>query len=533
MAVPGQSPDNPSMSIPRKPVRTAKPSVTTRTDPSDLRIDLAVRRPRLGPWWALILVPLGLTACSSDSTWLPALREDPVATLTLESADLDRRWETPEGKGFLGKPTHADILMVYEIHSEVTAESAFDEVVADATAADWIFDPAGPDLHEIGVVSNRAFKELDPGWATLGVSANPERQTLTLHLDFGSDPPWSNGVHVSQGARVVIPSLSHHSYITFDAERGDTVELSLDAPDAGLEGIVLASPSGTRLWSADDLAGSDEVVVGPISVEKSGTHITYLAMTGKDRGPVKLALSDDAGSPVMSLAIPPRSSISLLPVPGQSASITFQGRAPQWFSMQVGTTLQPEHIRVTAAGPDGEPLWHDIQMRATDTGSIAYLDRIDLTADGTYTIQIDTEEGAGPGHQVDLDLFEPHGRSAFDESGLWGGFEVPYRLGNDLHVPGSLDRWPLNGVQHQEIRIVARAGGLTTTDGSNASLALEVIAPSGEVVWRDVSVDDELTSDYLSLRDEGQYWLVMDGIGATIGHFTVAVNACSPGRINC
>lgn len=485
---------------------------------------------RLG--WALALIPLGLAACSSDTTHLPALKSDPVADLKLESADLDRRWETPEGTGFMGKPTHADILMVYKVHGDATAEAAFDEVVAAASTAGWIFDPGGPGVLEAGVVRNSAYKQLEPGWANLGVSANPEKQTLSVHLDFWGDPPWSDGVHLSQGARVIIPSLSHRSYVTFDAHKGDTVELTIDAPDAGLDGIVLASPSGTRLWSSDPVAGAAQVVVGPITVEQSGTYITYFDLIADNRGPVGIALSGDL-SPDMSLSIPSRSSISLLPIPGQDAAIAFQGRASQWLSMQVSTTLPAEHLQVAVTSSEGEPLWNDVQMRSTATGSIAYLDRIDLPIDGTYTINLDIDDEAGSSEQVDVELFEPHGRNAFDETASWSGFEVPYRLGNDLYVPGSIDRWPLNGVQQQEIRIVAQTGGLTTTDGSEPELALEVIAPDGEIVWRGVSTDDELASDYLSLRDEGLYWLVIDGIGATIGHFTVAVNACSPGRLNC
>ena len=484
-------------------------------------------------WWVLAFVPLSLAACSSDTTHLPALKEDPVANLKLESADLDRRWEMSEGTGFLGKPTHADISMVYEIDAGSTADSAFDEVVAAATAAGWIFDPAGPEVHEAGVTGNRAYKKLEPGWATLGLSANPVRQTLNVHLDFGLDPPWSNGVHLSQGSKVVIPSLSHQSYVTFDADSGDRVGLTIDPPDAGLDGIVLATPSGTRLWSSDDVADGAEVVVGPITVGQSGTYIAFVDLRAGNSGPVGVALSGEAGNPDMSLSIPSRSSISIFPLPGQDASITFLGRESQWFSMQVSTTLHPGHLHITAIGPAGEPFEHHIRMSSTDTGSIGYLDRIDLPEEGTYTIQLDIDDEAGPGHVIHVDLFEPHGQNAFDDTGTWGGFEVPYRLGNDLYVPGSLDRWPLNGVQPQEIRIVARADSLTTTDGSQAGLALEVVAPNGEIVWRGVSIDGELTSDYLTLREEGQYWLVVDGIGATVGHFTVATKACSPGRLNC
>jgi hypothetical protein len=357
---------------------------------------------------------------------------------------------------------------------------------------------------------------------------------MSMYLEFGPNPPWDDAVHLPVASPVTLGDISRHPYLVFEGMEGEVVELTLDPAWADLERVVVATPSGAKLWEEGGLDDSSTgtVVMGPETLPETGTYLVFLDAAPRADGPVQVQVDTDeradAGDLVMSM--PLRSSAEFELDPGQAAAVTFEARTYDRLSMQVSTTLDPDDVLVAVSRPDGESLWTETALRRTDLGAAVYLDTLDIPVDGTYTIEIRHEAGAESGGEVDVELFEPHG---INEDTSYDGFEVPYQLGNEFYSPGSSDRWPLNASVGDEIRVSAAALDLRSTDGSEPGLVLEVRSPSDQSVWRGESEGGLIESDLIVVDEEGPYWLYMDGVGATIGAFRVTVEVCGSGRFRC
>ena len=141
----------------------------------------------------ILMLAVGVTACSRDDTYLPALLADPMANYEAEGLELADSWEYAERPSVVGSPPgHAELERSYRIADSVNIEEVVAEAVAYAESVGW----------EVGrdSIASRLYvgtKDLEPGPGRLGISFGPDVDSypdgewhLRIHLDF--DPVQSD-----------------------------------------------------------------------------------------------------------------------------------------------------------------------------------------------------------------------------------------------------------------------------------------------------------------------------------------------------
>jgi len=137
----------------------------------------------------LLLVSSGLTACSTDDTYLPALLADPMASYEAEGIELlDRSSQGYRAERPFSQP--AQVISVYRILDESRIEEALEQVVRVAEMSDWnMSEDLQRDLNFVG------YKDLDVGEGRLILNVRPANlrepgteRALRMYLDFRSLP---------------------------------------------------------------------------------------------------------------------------------------------------------------------------------------------------------------------------------------------------------------------------------------------------------------------------------------------------------
>ncbi len=126
----------------------------------------------------LALSMLGGCGASEDDTYLPALRQDPMASWTPSGADQSSEtYLTPYSSGgsLMGKPQQAEVQRVFTLATAADVAAAAREGQSAATAADW----------EAEAVEGLFNKPIAGGTAHLSVlpnSAEPRELVVVLAL---------------------------------------------------------------------------------------------------------------------------------------------------------------------------------------------------------------------------------------------------------------------------------------------------------------------------------------------------------------
>jgi hypothetical protein len=117
-----------------------------------------------------------LSACSTDSRYLPALLDDPMAVYEADGITLVHSADTGRGKSFVtGKPVHAKVVRRFRLSERDDMDQVFASAIAAAEIAGWEMRDLGPsDLAE-GGQGISASKQFDwgPGRLTIVVSPTP------------------------------------------------------------------------------------------------------------------------------------------------------------------------------------------------------------------------------------------------------------------------------------------------------------------------------------------------------------------------
>jgi hypothetical protein len=133
----------------------------------------------------LLALTLGVSACSSDSTYLPALLADPMADYQAPGLILFDTFQIGEHKSFAGSaPVHAELVQRYRIEDQGEAQDRLLEAVAYAESVGW-------QMQQEFTASFSGRRTLEPGMGYIFVS-------------LGSEDP----LHDPEGPRVLGVSLS-------------------------------------------------------------------------------------------------------------------------------------------------------------------------------------------------------------------------------------------------------------------------------------------------------------------------------------
>jgi hypothetical protein len=109
-------------------------------------------------------------SCTYDFTYLPALKADPMANPEIPGSELVDSDNHREG-WVMGKPTHAEVHLRYEIDDGYQIDDVFRDAVALAKSHGWDMEPYEPGLSFL-----RGTKALPTGRASIGIAAPGLRQ---------------------------------------------------------------------------------------------------------------------------------------------------------------------------------------------------------------------------------------------------------------------------------------------------------------------------------------------------------------------
>ncbi len=116
----------------------------------------------------MILGALLVSACSSDSIYLPALRDDPMAQYSHPGLVVVSKTEIPKGEDFTGGPVRPSVTTRFTIRGN--QEAIASDAVSAAKADGWIFHDDAPVATGSGGLNWSAEKEMSEGLAGLDIT---------------------------------------------------------------------------------------------------------------------------------------------------------------------------------------------------------------------------------------------------------------------------------------------------------------------------------------------------------------------------
>jgi len=106
---------------------------------------------RLMSNWRRLIVAGGiaglLVACGPTfPEHLPALQADPMGSLELSGASVERRSENDAATGLMNKPSRAKILTVFAVHPDADPDAVRVAAIEEAEAVGWLLDDVNADV---------------------------------------------------------------------------------------------------------------------------------------------------------------------------------------------------------------------------------------------------------------------------------------------------------------------------------------------------------------------------------------------------
>jgi subtilisin family serine protease len=343
--------------------------------------------------------------------------------------------------------------------------------------------------------------------------------TLTLY----DVPPDVSGSISAGGAPVTVsvgPVPGQNATLTFEGVSGRRVSLRLGNVTIGTSTccsarVSILKPDGSTLVFPTPV-GTSGGFLDTRTLPASGTYTILVDPQAADLGSMTLTLYDVP--PDVSASITPGgppASISIGPVPGQNALVSFNGTLGQRIALgmsqvSIGTSSCCS-ARVSILKPDGSTL-----VYATPVGtSGGFLDTRSLPATGLYTILVDPQ-GTDLGsitltlHDVPADL---SGSIAI------GGPPVSLSL---APIPGQNAALAFNGTAGQ--RVSLRLSNVTIGNTSCCGARISMLKPDGTNVVPPILVGTFGATITATLPVTGSYSIGVDPQGAYTGGITLALS---------
>lgn len=132
----------------------------------------------------VVLMAVVATSCSSDSTYLPALLNDPMAGYSHPGLTVVSKSEIPKGEDFTGGPRKPRVLTLFKVDGD--SEAIVVDALAAAEANGWVFREEAPVETADGGFTWSASKEMAVGLAGLDITLQgpDEEVDLSIQLIF-------------------------------------------------------------------------------------------------------------------------------------------------------------------------------------------------------------------------------------------------------------------------------------------------------------------------------------------------------------
>ena len=271
-----------------------------------------------------------------------------------------------------------------------------------------------------------------PSDGTYTILADPQDErtgpvTLTLY-----DVPADVTSTITPGgapASATTTAAGQNALFTFSGVAGRRVSLGVSSSFYLLKTSIL-NPDGTVL-AGPGYTGAGTSFVDAATLKQTGTYTVVADPQDVGTGSVSYTLYDVPPDPTATTSVAAAPVTLTTTVPGQNASVTFQGAAGQAVSVSYSTAGMAA-TSVTLVSPAGATIAY---------GSGGFIDAIALPASGSYTIRIDPQ-GAAVGSATVQVLGVP-----VDLTGsiTVGGAPLTISLGADRTPVSRSPGWPARG----------------------------------------------------------------------------------------
>ena len=362
-----------------------------------------------------------------------------------------------------------------------------------------------------------------PVSGTYTILVDPQNAgTGSVTLTLNDVPPDVAGPIIAGGASVspdIGPVPGQNARLTFEGVAGQRVSLTASGVSIGSsaccslnlsilkpDGSTLAPPTlmGTNGGFVDTktlpVSGTYTILVDPLSTALGGATLTLY-----DVPPDALGTISPGGASV---------GVSIGPVPGQNARLTFEGIPGQRVSLRASAVTIGSSsccsAKLSITKPDGSTLVSPTLLGTSG----AYLDTQMLTAAGTYTVLLDPQ-GLDLGNAT-LTLYDVPP----DLSGtiVAGGSPVTLTI---APVPGQNARLTFDGAAGQ--RISLRLSSVTIGTSSCCSTKVSITRPDGSNLVTPTFIGTMGSTLTALLPVTGTYAVVVDPQSANTGGITLTL----------
>src|SRR5262245_43017462 len=392
----------------------------------------------------------------------------------------------------------------------------------------WLYKPDGTAMGSQTLVgTNGGFVDTRtlPATGRYRILVDPQQtaagsMTLTLY-DVPAD---TTGTIKPGGAPVTVtpgPVPGQNALVTFSGAQNQRIALKLSNVTIGTSTccsarVSILKPDGSTLVFATPF-GTSGGFVDTKTLPVSGTYTILVDPQLTDVGSATLTLYDvppDVTSTIAPGGAPV--TVSMGPVPGQNALVTFSGTQNQRISLNmsnvtIGTSTCCS-ARVSITSPDNSTLFY-----ATPLGrNGGFLDTKVLPQTGTYTILVDPQQADVGSMTLTLYDVPP------DLTGTIavGGPPVSLTLGP---VPGQNATLTFSGTAAQ--RVSLRLSNVTIGNTSCCGAKISMLEPDGTTVVPPILVGTFGATITATLPVTGTYSIGIDPQQAYVGGITLTLSA--------
>ena len=391
----------------------------------------------------------------------------------------------------------------------------------------WIYKPDGTALGQQTLVgTNGGFIDTRalPTTGRYRIFVDPQAtSTGSMTLTLYDVPPDVSTTITPAGPPVTVttgPVPGQNALVRFDGVAGRRIALNLTNVMIGTSTccsarVSILKPDGSTLVYATPF-GTTGGFVDTKTLPLSGTYTILVDPQLTDVGSATLTLYDVP--PDVTSTITPGGSpvtVTMGPVPGQNALVTFSGTQGQRVSLNMGNvtigTSTCCSARVSITSPDGTTL-----VYATPVGrNGGFLDTKVLPQTGTYTILVDSQ-GADLGSMT-LTLYDVPP----DLTGTIaiGGGPVSLTL---APTPGQNATLTFSGTASQ--RVSLRLSNVTIGNTSCCGARISMFKPDGTTVVPPILVGTFGATITATLPVTGTYSIGIDPQQAYVGGITLTLN---------
>jgi subtilisin family serine protease len=388
----------------------------------------------------------------------------------------------------------------------------------------WIYKPDGTALGSQTLVgTNGGFVDTRslPATGRYRILVDPQATaTGSMTLTLYDVPPDTTSTITPGGPPVTVttgPVPGQNALVTFSGNQNQRIALRLSNVSIGTSSccsarVSILKPDGSTLVFATPF-GTGGGFVDTRSLPVTGTYTILVDPQLADVGSATLTLYD-VPPDVTSTIAPggPPVTVSMGPVPGQNALVTFSGTQGQRIALgmsnvTIGTSTCCS-ARVSITSPDGSTL-----VYATPVGrNGGFLDTRVLPTSGTYTILVDPQLADVGSMTLTLYDVPPD----LNGSITIGGPPVSLTLGP---VPGQNATLTFSGTAGQ--RVSLRLSNVTIGNTSCCGARISMLKPDGTNVVPPILVGSFGATITATLPVTGSYSIGVDPQGAYTGGITL------------